>query len=166
MKPISMQEPECVEQWHNLGEGDWTRPEEPGKGCGKILLACEYRSLENFRPTEVQTAELGIMTFRILRCKNLGAHGGEAITISCIVKCGRDKFTTGLVTGKADHVFMTRNNKDFYATRFDASVNIQIMEKNPLGDDCIGVIEIPITDICEASDLNKLSGGCDGETGR
>eukprot|EP00798_Chlamydomonas_sp_ICE-L_P001533 gene1533-32910_t len=101
---------------------------EAGKGMGRIQLTCLYRSLGSFKSEEVQTADKGILSYRMIKITKLG----RTMTITAILKVNDEKFVCGPVTNYqgGEHVFYFGNTKDFYGVPYDAEISLQVFQRS------------------------------------
>ncbi|GAX85501.1 hypothetical protein CEUSTIGMA_g12917.t1, partial [Chlamydomonas eustigma] len=160
LKEVTAVEPQPVTNWYHLGEGAWGDPGGCGKGCGRVQLRMTYRSFDNILPPEPIGAARGILLARVMKCSELN-NSGKPLTIYCQIKCEEhEEYNTALVTAAPgqDHVFTWRNAVEFHDVRFDCNLKINVMERSVLtGDDKLGFIELPVTEIAKARDRNHVS---------
>uniref|UniRef100_A0A7S0RQP9 C2 domain-containing protein n=1 Tax=Chlamydomonas leiostraca TaxID=1034604 RepID=A0A7S0RQP9_9CHLO len=159
LAPITSVEPAPHTAWYHLGEGLWSNPEGCGKGSGRIQLECIYRSFESFKKEEPLTATAGVVVVTIVAARNLvrGVNHGRTLTAFVKVRCGDKEEALPPVTSRGDHSWTNRNVYEFYGIKFSSDVKFDVFEKG-LADDCLGSLEIPVSDVAAACDLNPLSG--------
>lgn len=158
LAPITATEPNPLTQWYHLGSGDWSEPGGCGKGRGRLQLKIMYRSFHNFGLNESKEATMGVLVVRVTRVSGV-SRSRKPTTVFCKFFCNDDNYVTAPVMAKGgeDHVFGVRNSQEFHNVRFDTDVKVTVHERG-LGDEELGFIEMPITDIAECQDPNPLTG--------
>jgi hypothetical protein len=95
-----------------------------------------------------------------MKCSGLN-NSSKNLTIYCQIKCEhQEEYSTTTVTAAPgqDHVFTWHNSIEFHDVRFDCNLKINVMERSVLtGDDKLGFVELPVTDIAKACDRNHVS---------
>lgn len=160
LNQITKQEPEPLTKWYHLGEGDWSAPEGCGKGAGRIKLTCLYRSLETFRSDELAVAERGVLMVRIQQAEKLprGVGANKRMSVYVRVKCGDQVAITPTVTSDGNHQFASRNIFEFYDIKFNANIKLKVIEKTAAVDDEIGDVDLGVSEVASAHDVNPLTG--------
>ncbi|KAK9868031.1 hypothetical protein WJX84_002145 [Apatococcus fuscideae] len=70
IKNIAIREGESLEDWYDLGRGDWSNDEGCGRGEGELLLRCKYWSFETIY-SKPRQSNLGGLLVRLMKAQDL-----------------------------------------------------------------------------------------------